>query len=272
MVQIIRSYAQGHWGQVHLRSCGATVEGGPPPLLCIHSTPSSGAMWDAILPRLGRDRLVVAPDTPGYGMSDPPPAPVTIRDYAEALAALCDDLGLERFDVAGFHTGSIIATELANLRPDLVRRLVVFGLAAYDAEARAQRLARVREFFPEPAADLAHIEKLWARLTELADPRLQPEERHVAMADSLRTGARLPWGFMAVYDHDFIAAMARVAQPVLVMNPEDDLWAQTHTHWRTYPDARLVEIPGVKHGVLKLETDRVEAEMRAFLTTEPTCC
>lgn len=271
-MQIIRSYAQGRWGQVHLRSCGEQRADGPPPLLCIHSTPASGAMWDAILPRLGCDRLVIAPDTPGYGMSDAPPARISIQEYTEALAALCDELGLVRIDVAGFHTGSIIATELANLRPDLVRRIVVFGLAAYDADARAQRLARVREFFPEPAADLAHIEKLWAKLTELADPRLQPEERHVAMAESLRTGARLPWGFMAVYGHDFIGAMARVAQPVLVMNPEDDLWVQTRTHWRTYPDARLVEIPGVKHGVLKLETNRVEAELRAFLTPEPTCC
>ncbi|MEE4453977.1 alpha/beta hydrolase [Novosphingobium resinovorum] len=270
-MQIVRSYAKGRWGQVHLRSAGSSG-GEKLPLVCIHSTPSSGAMWDAILPRLGRDRLVIAPDTPGYGMSDPPPAPVSIRDHAQALAVLCDELGLGGIDLAGFHTGSIIATELANLRPDLVRRVVVFGLAAYDAEARAKRLAGVRTVFPEPAADLVHIEKLWAKLTELADPRLQPEERHVAMADTLRTGSRLPWGFMAVYGHDFIAAMGQVAQPVLVMNPEDDLWLPTRAHWQAYPDARLVEIPGVKHGVLKLETDRVEAEMRAFLDMEPTCC
>jgi pimeloyl-ACP methyl ester carboxylesterase len=222
-------------------------------------------MWDALLPRLGHDRLVIAPDTPGYGMSDPPSAPPSIEEYAEALAQLCDTLRLERFDVAGFHTGSIVATELANLRPDRVGRVIAFGLAAYDADARARRLARVRDIFPQPSNSLLHIEKLWARLTELADTRLEPEERHIAMADSLRTGSRLPWGFMAVYDHDFIGAMAKVAQSVLVMNPQDDLFEQTRAYWRTYPDARLVEIPGVKHGVLKLETDRVEAEMRAFL-------
>jgi pimeloyl-ACP methyl ester carboxylesterase len=264
-VQITRSYAQGHWGQVHLRMCGESEASGPLPLVCIHSTPSSGAMWEALLPRLGRDRLVIAPDTPGYGMSDPPPSPPSIAEYAGALARLCDTLDLERFDVAGFHTGSIVATELANLQPDRVHRIVAFGLAAYEAEARAHRLARVREIFPKPTLSLLHVEKLWAKLTELADPRLQPEERHVAMADSLRTGSRLPWGFMAVYGHDFIGAMAKVAQLVLVVNPQDDLFEQTRAYWRTYPDARLVEILGVKHGVLKLETDRVEAEMRAFL-------
>lgn len=271
-MQITRSYANGLWGQVHVRRCGEVQGGGPPPLVCIHSTPSSGAMWDAILPRLGRDRLVIAPDTPGYGMSDPPPAPPSIRDYAQALLAMCDDLGLERFDIAGFHTGSIIATELATMVPERVRRLVVFGLAAYAAPARATRLSRVREFFPEPAANLVHVEKLWARMSDLADARLTAEERHVAMAEVLRTGSRLPWGFMAVYRHDFIAAMDQVAQPVLVMNPEDDLWALTHEHWHRYPDARLVELPGVKHGVLKLEAARVEAEMRTFLAETVACC
>ena len=44
------------------------------------------------------------------------------------------------FDVMGYHTGSITATEMARRDPQRVRRCVVFGLAAYPEDVRAERL------------------------------------------------------------------------------------------------------------------------------------
>ncbi|WP_226631842.1 alpha/beta fold hydrolase [Novosphingobium profundi] len=276
MSTITRGYAPGPYGQLHYRIApfsGAAGEECGPPLLCLHQTPSHSADWLPIMELLAKGRTVIALDTPGYGMSDGPDAPTTIEDYAATadafMARLAEDGVLpadtHTYDVMGFHTGSLVATELAQSRPERVRRVVVFGLAAYPEDIRQTKLANLRSAFPEPGADLAHVEKLWAIIGTLSDPRITWEERHVSMAECLRLGSRMPWGYIAVYRYDFLGAMAKVTQPVLVMNPEDDLWEVTRRTSHLFANGQRVDMPGVAHGVLKLETARVVETITGFL-------
>ncbi|WP_260928498.1 alpha/beta fold hydrolase [Novosphingobium sp. 9] len=224
-----------------------------------------------VLPELAQDRVVIAADTPGYGMSDAPPAPVAIEDFAEEMAALMTylagigEIAGGAFDVMGYHTGSVTTTELARRFPDRVRKAVVFGLAAYPADLRAQKLARLGEVFPVPDATLHHVEKLWAIMRTLIDERMSAEDLHVAMAQCLSLGHRMTWGYESVYKYDFLRAMAEVRQPVLVMNPQDDLWDVTHATSHLFPHGQRHDMPGVSHGILKLETLRVVRVVDAFL-------
>ena len=268
MTRIRRSYADSRFGQVHYR----IAQGGSgPPLLCLHQTPGNGADWLAVMEPLAQGRTVVAFDTPGYGMSDPPPEPASIEDFAGVadrfMAGLAEagQIAAGAYDVMGFHTGSLIATELAKNVPERVRRLVLFGLAAYPEDVRAAKLANLRNAFPVPDASLDHVEKLWAIFGTLSDPRIPYEERHVSMAECLRLGARMPWAYIAVYRYDFLAAMAEVAHDVLVMNPEDDLFEVTRATSGLFRNGRRIDIEGVRHGVLKLETDRVVQAIESFL-------
>ncbi|MDE1150861.1 MAG: alpha/beta hydrolase [Azospirillaceae bacterium] len=272
MTSVKRAYADSRHGQLHYRVVQPTDPvAGLPPLLCLHQTPSHSGDWLPVMPDLGARRVVVAADTPGYGMSDPPPAPTTIEDLADIMGTLMTDLAADGvvpagpFDVMGFHTGSLVATQLARSLPDRVRRAVVFGLAAYPADIRAEKLANLATVFPLPDGTLNHVEKLWSIISQLSDPRRDAEQRHVAMAECLRLGSRMTWGYQSVYRFDFLGAMTAVKQPVLVMNPEDDLWTVTHQTSHTYPNGRRFDIPGVKHGVLELEKALVLAEIEAFL-------
>jgi pimeloyl-ACP methyl ester carboxylesterase len=271
MTTVTRAYAPSVYGQLHYRIVTPTEPQTRPPLLCLHQTPSSGGEWEPVLPFLANGRVVVAPDTPGYGMSDPPPAPVSIAEFAAIMSRFMDELASAGvllpgpYDVMGAHTGSITATELARSRPQQVRRLVLFGLAAYDADVRRQKLEHLYEKFPPPGNDLNHVEKLWAILGQLTDPRMSAEARHVKMAESLRLGSRLPWAYEAVYRYDFLQAMTEVEQPVLVINPEDDLWEPTRRTSERYRHGRRIDIPGVKHGVLSIERERIVREIREFL-------
>jgi N-acyl-D-aspartate/D-glutamate deacylase len=95
-----------------------------------------------------------------------------------------------------------------------------------------------------PANDLSHVEKLWAIISKLSDPRMSAEQRHVGMAECLRLGSRMPWGYVAVYRYDFLAAMPQVSQPVLVINPEDDLWVVTRETSHLMPNARRLDLRG----------------------------
>lgn len=271
MSAIKRGYADSRYGQLHYRIAQGAAGGDGLPLLCLHQTPSNGKDWLPVMGPLSNGRTVIAVDTPGYGMSDAPPEPARIEDFAQVMAALMDDLAVQGlvkpglFDVLGFHTGSLIATELARSLPQRVRRVAVFGVAAYPAEVREVKLGSLLSAFPPPVDDLSHVEKLWSIIGELSDPRIPFEERHINMAECLRLGARMPWGYISVFRYDFLGAMAQVEQPVLVFNPEDDLWEVTLETAHHYRNGRRVDLRGVKHGVLRLERDRVVAEIEDFL-------
>lgn len=271
MSTVTRAYAPSRFGQIHYRIAMPAEATSAPPLLCLHQTPTNGGDWMPVLPTLGETRVVIAADTPGYGMSDAPPAPVRIEDFAAIMAQLMTDLAASGiipagpFDVLGYHTGSVIATELARTLPARVRRLVLFGLAAFPAETRAAMLATLPEMFPAPDATLRHVETLWSAIGQLSDPRVAPLDRHLSMAECLRTGARMAWGYDAVFRYDFLGAMPQVTQPVLVMNPEDDLWDVTAQTAALFPHGERFDLPGVQHGVLAIEHDRIVARIEAFL-------
>lgn len=84
-----------------------------PPLLCLHPSPLSGLVYDRWLVEIGRDRLALAPDTPGYGSSAAPPQPPAIGDYADAMHRFIDEIGLREVDLMGYHTGSLTSVEFA---------------------------------------------------------------------------------------------------------------------------------------------------------------
>ncbi|MEQ8248136.1 MAG: alpha/beta fold hydrolase [Alphaproteobacteria bacterium] len=151
-----RAFVDGHFGQIHLRKAGPVDPGTQrPPLLCFHQSPNAGSNFTRFLGEMGRDRLAVAPDTPGFGESDAPAAPPEIADYADAMGDVIDALGLDGpVDLLGYHTGVLIAAELALLRPDQVRRLILIGIPVFSAEERAafeKRRGRFRSKRMAPA-------------------------------------------------------------------------------------------------------------------------
>lgn len=265
-----RAYVASRYGQLHYRIARPEGAATRPTLVCFHQSPKSGWDYEPIMAGLARDRVVLAPDMPGYGGSDAPPAPTTIEDYAEIMLAFVDALQAAGtippgpVDVLGYHTGSVIGTALGRAHPDRIRRLALLGLAAYNAAERAERLAAT-EHFPVPQADGSNIAAMWALVESLNDPRVDVEWRHLSLAECLRSGSRLPWGFMAVYAYDFLGNLAALTQPTLVLCPEDDLWDTTREVASIIPNGRLLEFPGAAHGFFKLDRAHVEAALLAFL-------
>lgn len=266
---ITKSYAAGRWGQIHLRRAGQAIPPRPA-LLLLHPTPKSGWVWEPLMAALAPDHQILAPDTPGYGASDPPPAPVSIGDYAGEMLAMIERLHREDalpggpIDVMGYHTGSVIAAEMALAAPKRVRRILFTSLPVYSAEERATKRAGLAQW-RGPAEDGSHLMAMWTRMQGLADPRTDTGWKHASFAENLRCGPRAPWGYDAVYRYDLEAALRRLHHPALVLNPEDDLWHQTQRGIAFLPDARVAELPGVGHGLFALETERIARLVRDFL-------
>lgn len=272
MARVHRNYAASEYGQIHYRLAGPLAPQGGPALVCLHQSPKSGRDFHRLLAELGETRVCLAPDTPGYGQSDPPPAPPTIADYGRAVLNLM--VGLQRdgivpagpVDLMGYHTGSAIAAWLARHHPDRVRKLVLVSLPALTAEERATYRANLHQF-PVPREDASNIQALWTLTESLNDPRHGAEWRQVALADCLMSGSRLPWGFAAVFNHDHGADLDALTHQALVLCPDDDLRAQTLANARRLKHARLFDLPEARNGFLDLDTDAVAAQIAAFLDT-----
>ena len=86
--------------------------------------------WYKQLPVLGRRFRTLALDYRDVGDSDPAGEPYTIDQVAEDVAALAQELGIERASLVGISMGGFIALELALRRPALVDKLILVVTSA----------------------------------------------------------------------------------------------------------------------------------------------
>jgi pimeloyl-ACP methyl ester carboxylesterase len=134
-VRTRRAYFDCRFGQLHVRTAFPTTGGFDEQvtLFCLHSEQNSSRAFARFLPEIGDVRSVYAPDLPGLGESDPSAA-ASVAEAAGAISDLANDLRLRQIDVLGMQTGALVAMDLAALRPELVRKLVLVGLPGADRQ------------------------------------------------------------------------------------------------------------------------------------------
>lgn len=146
--------------RVHYRRCGSG-----PPLLMIHQSPRSSKEYEALLHDWGRSFMCIAPDTPGFGQSEPLPGTPEIEQFADALVELMDALGLGRVPAYGFHSGGIILVTALKRHPERFRALAIGGYAIWtEDERRLFSEAYLPPFVAQPYGE--HLTWLWNRMLE----------------------------------------------------------------------------------------------------------
>ncbi len=147
--------------RVHYHRAGS----GPVVVVLHASACSAKVMRKHVLAFAGRF-TVIAPDTPGFGLSDllPLDQPTT-EDLADALAETLSALGITQAAVYGRHTGAQIAVEFAARHPALCAMALTDGFPVYSEEERARRLT---SYLPPivPSFDGAHLLWIWFRYRE----------------------------------------------------------------------------------------------------------
>lgn len=101
------------------------IGGKGPPLLLLHGYPQTHVAWHRIAPRLAEHFFLVMPDLRGYGASKGPRADAQHANYSKRTMArdsveLMEQLGHERFMVAGHDRGGRVGYRLALDHPDRV--------------------------------------------------------------------------------------------------------------------------------------------------------
>lgn len=187
-MRISRHFVSVNGRRVHYRRAG---DG--PAVLLVHQSPRSSAEFMPLIERWAEHFTVIAPDTPGFGQSDPLPGAQEIGDFADALLALLEALKIERTGAYGFHSGGIILANAFARAPDRFSAVAIGGYAIW---TEAERAAFGQAYLPPFRASAygEHLTWLWNRILEQSwffpwcDVR--PETRlSVAHDDPLRVDA-----------------------------------------------------------------------------------
>lgn len=227
---ITRQFANFGDRQLHYR-----IAGQGPALLLLHQSPTSSAEMASQLESLAAEFTVIAPDLPGYGLSDP--LPVTEPDmapFADAICELLDVLGIEQVCAYGFHTGAMLAAELAYRHPERLTAAIIDGLVLLTSAERQELMANYfQEAQPQP--DGGHLPFSWARIRDqlLFFPWYRKDHAvrmnldlppasalQPFVVDLLRTRSKL--GYRAAFAYPTAERVAQWQIPVYLLNFEKD--------------------------------------------------
>jgi pimeloyl-ACP methyl ester carboxylesterase len=231
--------------------------------------------WDpALIDALAAERRVVAFDNIGVGGTTGT-TPSTVEAMAHDAIAFIDALGLERIDLLGFSIGSFVAQEIALIRPDLLRRLVLASAAPQGAPGMRgwapEVIAAVGGREPNPQGYLdvffAHTDssrqagqeaagRIFGRTTNRDEPTSWQTRQ--AQYDAI-----CAWG---IPNHALLERVTAIDLPVFVANGDSDpmiLPRYSHLLAGLLPDARLKIYSA--HGFLFQFHDEFAADVHAFL-------
>jgi pimeloyl-ACP methyl ester carboxylesterase len=216
-------------------------------------------MFSELLPVLGRDRVIYAPDTPGYGESDAPPTVIELGGYADALHDALGELK-EPVDLVGYHTGALIAAEYAARYPKDVRRLVLISMPMFSAEQRS-RLNTTTLL----TADGSHLLGEWRSTMSVRPAGQTLEQAARIVAEKQRAGVRAGWAMAAVAGYEPENRLRMIRAPTTVIRPQDGLWDASAAAAALIPGAVLVDAPQWRFGLFDADPVGVAASIRAAL-------
>lgn len=268
---IKRAYTRCRFGQVHYRIAGERAADRPT-LIMLHQNPASGWEYEPLMAALADRCHVIAFDTPGYGMSDAPPAPLSIPGYAEAfadaIAALEADGTIDGpYDFYGYHSGALHAIELALQVPQKARRLALTGIPMYPPEKRAELLDKALTM-PRPdesgSVALGLLSDMWDFIVVKRNRKASLEYAVRAFSDKTFALDRMQWVYQGVWAYDY-DRLKRLKNPVLLLQPDELLRDASLAGATLLSDVTICEMPELDREIFEIAPERLADELYDFL-------
>ncbi len=234
--------------------------------------------WDpALVDALAADRRVVAFDNVGVAATSGT-TPNTVEAMTHGAIAFIEAMSFERVDLLGFSIGSFVAQEIALIRPDLLRRVVL-------ASSAPQGAAGMHGWAPEVIGAVGapettpegYLSVFFAPTDTSREAGRQAAGRifggRTADRDEPTTwqtrqaqyDAVCAWG---IPNHSLLQRVAAIGLPVFVAAGDRDpmiLPRYSYLLAGLLPDARLKIYPDSAHGFLFQYHDKFAADVHAFL-------
>ena len=245
---------------MHLRS----NEGKGVPLVLLHMSPLSGAMWQLLQERL--ERPTHAPDRLGYGFSDAPPWALSLEQYAQSTVDVLKAAGMQgQIDLLGIHVGSIEAVEIANLLGAQVRRLGMVGVPLFTNEEQMRQMEKYSEQPLRPASEGGHVLGAWRGGFAYRQPPYDLANIHGRFIEHV-LAANPGAAFRAACGYAVEKKINAVKSPMIVFAPHDEIIEQTaRVRPLLRPDATYVDLPDVGMDAFSAANDRMVALLNRHL-------
>jgi pimeloyl-ACP methyl ester carboxylesterase len=225
--------------QTHMFEAGSPVAA---PLLYLHDT-FLGNLWLGYHNALAQNFHVIAPDIPGFGLTERPNWMRDMSDYVLYFRDLLETLGLDKAIVVGHSLGGWMAVEVAVWFPERVEKLVLSNAAGIRVKGT-------------PIADLFAMnpqEVLMTCFDNLAAAMpLMPTEFNtdylLSQYRQLTTLASLAWN--PAYDPKLERRLERISCPTLIVWGQHDRLIPPiygDTFHRLIANSELVKLEGTGH-------------------------
>jgi pimeloyl-ACP methyl ester carboxylesterase len=191
------------------------IHGQGEPLLLLHGGLGSIDMFGPVLPRLAKERRVIAVDLQGHGRTELGPRPLSLPAMGDDMAALVRALGHPQVDVFGYSMGGGVAFRMAVQHPDSVRRLVLVS-AGYAQDG----------FYPEMLPQQAAVGAAMAE--QMKETPMY--KGYVAVAPKPEDFPRLldQLGAWMRQPYDWSADVAKLKMPVMLVYGDSDMYRPEH--------------------------------------------
>ncbi len=252
-------------------------EGSGPPVLMLHGNPTWSFLYRNVIKELGGACRSIAPDYPGFGLSDHPPGyGYTPQEHAEWIHALIDDAGLKGFVLVLQDWGGPIGLSIAVERPDDVAGLVILNTWAWPPDPRMVVFSLI---MGGPIGKYLHLRRNFFARKIVPSGIARAERRTPAILKAYtdpfptpasRTGT---WVFPRAIRRS-AAWLAEIERqlPRLRAKPVEFVWAMKDVafgrerilaRWLSYfPGAPVDRLPEAKHYLQEDEPERVAAAVK----------
>jgi pimeloyl-ACP methyl ester carboxylesterase len=257
-------------------------EGGLPLVLLQHFRGNLDNWDPALVDALAADRRVVTFDNVGVGGTTGS-TPSTVEAMAHDSIAFIEAMGFQRVDLLGFSIGSFVAQEIALIRPDLLRRVVLASAAPQGAAGMhgwaPEVIAAVGQpetspqgylsvFFAPTSTSREGGQQVAGRIFGRTANRDEPTTWQTRQA---QYDAVCAWG---IPNHSLLERVAAIELPVFVANGDSDpmiLPRYSYLLAGLLSDARLKIYPDSAHGFLFQHHSQFAADVHAFLEEADRC-
>lgn len=240
------------------------------PLVLIHGVGMNRVVWTPQIEYLKRDFRVIAYDMLGHGDSPLPPEDTGLQDLGNQLAALLDELEIERTHLVGHSMGALVALDFALSQPDRVRSVVLLN-AVYkrSVEQRGAVLERARRLLAGEAEE---------DLEETLDRWFGPEQRAIRpdcvqrvrywLEKVDRAGYARVYDCFARADDRFVGRLSSLTIPALFATGEHDpnsTPGMARHMAAECPRSELHVVPGQRHMMAFMEPGTINSLIANFL-------
>ena len=181
---------------IFYRESGEEFKGDRPTVILLHGFPTSSHMFRDLIPVVGTYAHVIAPDYPGYGLSDDPSVDefeYTFDNLSDIVEEVIDREGVDEYVLYLMDYGAPVGYRIAARNPDKVEGLIVqngnayveglpdsfWGPIAKDWEAKSDETR-------EPLRGLLTIEATkWQYTTGTRDPDAISPDNYLAIQPKL---------------------------------------------------------------------------------------